>query len=75
VFLPESQQGVEQQERGDDRKIAPVPHDEGHHCGGLDHPGDGPPEVSEKRRKAAFLLFRERVWPVLIQTLLDVSRT
>src|SRR6266700_5538597 len=73
MFLPESKQRIEQQQRRNDCEIAPVAYDECHQRRGFNHPRNGGPEVAGQSGKRTLLFFHEGVWPVRFQSRLNLG--
>ena len=74
AFLPKARDGVVEQQHQDDGEIGPVPHQQRQQGGGLDHPGDRPPEKAQKLLQVAGFLFHQLVAAVFFEPLFRFGR-
>src|SRR6516164_4354718 len=73
LLMPEAEHCVEQEHSHDNDEIDKVFDQYRHDRGGLDHPRHRSPKELAEHLERADLLFRQCVWPVLLQPLLRLS--
>jgi hypothetical protein len=74
ALLPEARDGVIDQQHHDDAEIRPMPHQQRQYGGGLDHPGDRPPEKGQEFLQVTGFLVDQLVAAVLLDPGLRLGR-
>ena len=72
ILLPEPDQGVGEEQHGDDDEVGPVLDDGRQYGCGLDHPGDRPPKIAQELEDRVDLLLGEFIGPVLAEPLVGL---